>query len=432
LLINIIAFIIVLGLLIIIHEFGHFATAKSLGIKVETFSIGFGPRLLGFKKGETDYRISVFPFGGYVKLFGEKEEEQGATDPHSFLAQSRVKRFLVLIMGPALNIVLAIVLLAAVYNAGIEIPSHFDQPPIIGAVIVDSPAEKAGIQPGDRIVELSGKKIANWEELQLLINASPNQPLNLKVVRNGEELSITLTPQAIPPRAIGYAGILAPIPPVVGGLEKGLPAEKAGLKEGDIVLAISDKPVNHFYQMYRLIQESKGKSISLKVKRVDKIFETEITPITRQGILLIGVSQPVSTKIKKYPLGTAIRESLKKNYDMTFLTIEVMERLITNRMPVSTLSGPIEIARFSGAVMRLGLIPLLQFIAFVSLQLGIFNLIPIPVLDGGHIFILTIEGTIRRDLNQRVKDRLLQLGFIILLFIMILVIYLDIVKLFNP
>ena len=152
-LLNIIAIILVLGLLIIIHEFGHFATAKAFGIRVETFSIGFGPRLVGVKRGETDYRISAVPFGGYVKLYGESPGEKGADDPRSFLAQPKSRRFMVLIMGPGLNILLAIVFLAIVYNAGIEIPSHFDQPPVIGAVAIGSPAEKAGIKPGDRILE---------------------------------------------------------------------------------------------------------------------------------------------------------------------------------------------------------------------------------------------------------------------------------------
>ena len=425
---NIIAAVFVLGVLIIVHEFGHFAAAKALGIEVQVFSIGFGPRLFGLKRKKTDYRISALPFGGYVKMLGENPYEPLQGKKEEFLSRSKGVRFLVLIMGVTLNILLAIVLMTVVFLVGVETPAYLYEKPFIGWVAPESPAAKNDIRAGDQILSINNKKIRTWEELLMVINTSANQNLLVTLDRGGETITRSLTPQSVSPREIGYAGLLEPIPPRIHQVEKGFPADRAGLKEGDVVVEIDGKPVNHFYDLYNIVQEKGKQELTFVIFRQGELFRKRITPRKDGEIYRIGITNPSQTIIKRYGLLAASRESLVRNFRMVFLTFEVIEKLITRDLSLRATSGPIDIAKFSGAAARQGLIPLLQLMAIISLQLGIINLLPIPVLDGGHIFTLLIEAVIRKDLSLKVKERLMQLGFAILIAIMGMVIYYDIVK----
>jgi len=425
---NIISAVIVLGILIIVHELGHFAAAKALGIEVEAFSIGFGPRLFGLRRKGTDYRISALPFGGYVKMLGENPYEPLKGRKEEFLSRSKGERFFVLIMGVALNILLAIILMAVVFLAGVETPAYLEEKPYISWVALDSPAAKSDIRPGDLVLSINNKKIRTWEELQMVINTSGNQNLLLTLERNGEVITRSLTPESVPPRDIGYAGLIEPIPPRIHQVEKGFPADRAGLKEGDMVVEIDGIPVHHFYNLYNIIQEEGEQELTFVISRQGELLRKRITPRKDGDVYRIGITRPLDTVIKRYGPVDALKESLVRNYSMAFLTFEVIEKLVTRKLSLRAASGPIEIARFSGAAARQGLIPLLQLMAIISLQLGIINLLPIPVLDGGHLFTILIEGIIRRDLSLKVKERLMQLGFVILVAIMGMVIYYDIIK----
>jgi len=425
---NIIAAFFVLGILIIVHEFGHFAAAKALGIEVQVFSIGFGPRLFGLRRKGTDYRVSALPFGGYVKMLGEDPYEALQGKKGEFLSRSKGERFFVLIMGVTLNILLAIVLMAVVFLVGVETPAYLDEKPLIGWVAPDSPAAKSDIRTGDLLLSINNKKIRTWEELLMVINTSANQNLLVTLDRDGEIITRSLTPQSVSPREIGYAGLLEPISPRIHQVERGFPADQAGLKEGDIVLEIDGKPVNHFYELYNIIQEKGEQELTFVISRQGEFFRERITPRKDGEVYRIGITNPSQTIIKRYGLLAASRESLVRNYKMVFLTFEVIEKLITRDLSLRATSGPIDIAKFSGAAARRGLIPLLQLIAIISLQLGIINLLPIPVLDGGHLFTILIEAVIRKDISLKVKERLMQLGFAILIAIMGMVIYYDIVK----
>ena len=425
---DIVSAVFVLAILIIVHEFGHFSAAKALGIEVEVFSIGFGPRLFGLRRKRTDYRISVLPLGGYVKMVGENPHEPLKGRKEEFLSRSKRERFLVLIMGVGLNILLAIVLMTVVFWVGVETPAYLEEKPTIGWVAPDSPGAKSDIRPGDTVLSINNRKISTWEELQMIINTSGNQNLLLTLERRGEIITTSLTPQSVPPRDIGYAGLIEPIPPLVHQVEEGFPADGAGLKEGDMVVEIDGQPVSHFYDIYTMVQEKGEQEITFVIYREEELFSRRITPQKDREVYRIGITVPSQTVIKRYGAVAALRESLVRNYRMTFLTFEIIEKLITRQLSLRATSGPIEIARFSGAAARKGLIPLLQLMAIISLQLGIINLLPIPVLDGGHLFTLLIEGVIRRDLSLKVKERLMQLGFAILVAIMGMVIYYDIVK----
>jgi regulator of sigma E protease len=408
---NILSIIVVLGLLIFFHELGHFIAAKLVGVKVLVFSLGFGPRLIGFQRKKTDYRISLVPLGGYVRMSGDNPMEQRTGTEGEFLSKSRPARFLILIMGATFNILLAIGVLTIVLYSGIEMPAYLDKEPVIGAIIEDSPASKVDIKPGDKILTINNQKVNNWEDLTLIISTSPNKNLKISLERQGSIIERDLIPEAVPPRDIGYAGLVHPIPPLVENLQSGFPAEKAGLINGDLILKIDDIPVTHFFDLHSIIQEKKGQALNFTIKRKDKIFTIPIKPIRYDGTFRIGVEIPWQTTIKKLDLPHAFKESLRRNYRMTFLTIEVLEGLISRKLSLRTLSGPIDIARFSGAAARMGIIPLLEFIALVSLQLGIFNLLPIPILDGGHILILMVESIVRKDISLKVKDCRLALLF---------------------
>ena len=425
---NILAAALVLGVLIIVHEFGHFAASKALGIEVQVFSIGFGPRLFGLRRKGTDYRLSALPFGGYVKMLGENPYEPLEGRKEEFLSRSKKDQFIVLIMGVTLNILLAIVLMTVVFWVGVETPAYLEEKPIIGWVAPESPAVESDIRPGDLVLSINNRKISTWEELQMVINTSGNQELLLSLERNGEIITRSLTPQALPPRDIGYAGLIEPIPPRIHQVEEGFPADLAELKEGDMVVEIDAEPVNHFYQLYSIIQEKGEQELTFVVFRQGELLRKSIIPRKDGEIYRIGIANPSETVVKRYGPVDALRESLVRNSKMTLLTFEVIEKLVTRELSLRSASGPIEIARFSGAAARRGLIPLLQLIAIISLQLGIINLLPIPVLDGGHLFTLLIEGIIRRNLSLKVKERLMQVGFAILIAIMGMVIYYDIVK----
>jgi len=425
---TIVAFIIVFGVLVFIHEFGHFFTAKLVGVRVEVFSLGFGQRLFGFKKGGTDYRVCLIPLGGYVKLLGEGMfDKNRELAPDDFMAKNRFQRFLIMVMGSIMNIILAIVLVAIINMAGVTVPEYQEQPPVIGYIDPGSPAEKAGLLIEDEILKINGRQVKTWNDVEINIGSKPDQVLTLEVKRSGQILNVPLKTDKITKYDMGYAGFRAKILTQVMMVTPGSPAEKAGVKPGDVMLAINDQPV-FFYNFVEKIEKNPEVPVKITVDRQGQILDLTVTPRKEGNVGKIGVMQGAKSVTQKYSLFPAIARSLNDNAKNTFLVMNFLKDLFTGRASAKQLGGPLEIAKFSYAAMQMGLLQLLSWIAIISLQLGILNLLPIPVFDGGQIFVLMIEAIIRRDLSPRMREIWLQIGFLLVIFIMGFVILNDLVK----
>lgn len=430
---TILSFVFVLGIMIFVHELGHCVMAKILKIRVEVFSLGFGPRLFGFKSGETDYRISLIPLGGYVKMTGEHYDEdlQGGED--EFLTRPKSHRLAVALAGPLMNIILAVVLMSGIYMSGIELPLYLEEPPEVGFVSEDSPAAEIGLAEGDLILEVDGKRVKNWEELQLAVATLPAKTIKIAFQRNGENFERIVNLGESGNTGAGYLGIMPALVSVITAVNPG-PASEAGIKPGDLILeaSIGDTRADDTDQILALIKNSAGNPLLLTIKRGSQILETEVYPELEEGTYKIGVgisqTPVIDTKIEKYGIFTAIGKSIQKNYELTALTFNIIGKLLTGQTSLKMMSGPIEIARFSGAAASQGATTLITFMALISLQLGIFNLLPIPVLDGGTIAMLGVESLIGRDLSLQLKERIMQFGFLLLILLMSFVIFNDIAK----
>jgi regulator of sigma E protease len=419
----------VLGFMILIHEFGHYAVAKWLGVRVEVFSIGFGKRLIGFRRGETDYRIAAIPLGGYVKMSGENPMDDRTGDPREFLSHSRWHRFLIAIAGPIMNIMLAVFLLTTVYMVHYEYPAVLDGPTVIGWVIKDSPAEKADFHVGDRIVGIEDIENPNWEQVEQREAFAPGQPLAVSINRDGQILNKTITPEAYGVDQIGFAGWSAKEPCVcITELQHNMPAEKAGLKVGDEILSVDGKPVPQLAAMVESLKQTKGNPISLTVRRGAEMKTFSVQPVLSDTVYRIGIAS-FPTKVTTLPFKEALQLSLDRNRKGSVMILELVKKMVQRKMSLRTIEGPIRIGQAAGeAASRKGWTPLMELTAAISLNLGIFNLLPIPILDGGVIMFLFIEGLLRRDISLRFKERVYQAAFVFLVLFAVMVLYNDLRK----
>jgi regulator of sigma E protease len=419
----------VLGFMILIHEFGHYAVAKWLGVRVEQFAIGFGKRLIGFRRGETDYRINAIPLGGYVKMSGENPLDERTGDPREFLSHSRWHRFLIAIAGPTMNILLAIVLLTTVYMVHYEYPAVYDDPTYIGWVAKDTPAAKAGLEIGDHITRVEDIENPTWEQVRLKEAMSPGQPLSLAVERNGRTLEKTVVPEAMGVDQIGYAG-WAPKEDTVTivDLQDDMPAAKAGLKEGDKIVALDGKPVAALAEMIESLAVTKGKPINLTVLRNGEKKTFTLQPILLEKRYRVGIGTE-QMKVKTLPFAAAFSKSLVENRQNALLILELVKKMVQHKISIRSVEGPIRIGQAAGEAARSkGWTPLMGLTAAISLNLGIFNLLPIPILDGGVILFLLIEGLMRRDISMNIKERVYQAAFVFLVLFAVMVIYNDLLK----
>jgi len=426
---SLVAVVAVLGFMILIHEFGHYAVAKRLGVRVEVFSIGFGKRLFGFRKGDTDYRISAIPLGGYVKMSGENPMDARTDDPAEFLNHSRWHRFLVAIAGPVMNIFLAIFLLTVVYMVHYEYPAVLDEPTVIGWVIKDTPVAKAGLQTGDKIVRIDGIENPNWEQVETKEALSPGQPLEVTVNRDGQLINKTITPEPYGVDQIGMAGWSPKQPCVcITDLTAGMPAQKAGLKVGDEILTLDGKPVPALAAMVESLKQTQDKPIVLTVRRGSEIKTFTLQPVMNEKAYRIGVGS-FPSKVTTLPFTEALHLSIVRNERASVMILELVKKMLERKMSIRTIEGPIRIGQAAGeAASRKGWTPLLELTAAISLNLGIFNLLPIPILDGGVIMFLLIEGLMRRDISLRIKERVYQAAFVFLVLFAVMVIYNDLMK----
>jgi regulator of sigma E protease len=434
-LIAVAAVAVILGFMILIHEFGHYLTAKLLGVRVEVFSIGFGKRLLGFRRGETDYRIAAIPLGGYVKMSGENIMEERSGDPREFLSHPRWHRFLIAIAGPSMNILLAVGLLTGVFMVHYEYPAVMDEPAVIGWVAPDTPAAKAGIQAGDRIVRIDGIPNPTWKQVLPKEALSANQPLQITVEHSGQRQERTIVPEAYGANQMGSAGWEPKEPNLaITDVESGMPAEKAGIKVGDQIVALNGQPLPGLEAMIETLKQTKGQPIDITVLRQGDRKTFTVSPVLADTSDLgekryrVGIaSDPV--KVTTLPFGAALRNSLEQNKEGSLLILELVRKMIEHKISVRSVEGPIGIGIAAGkAASKKGWTPLLELTSVISLNLGIFNLLPIPILDGGVILLLALESLMRRDISLVIKERIYQAAFVFLVLFAVMVIYNDLVK----
>jgi len=428
--------IVILGIMIIVHEMGHFAAAKWFGVRVEAFSVGFGKPLWARKWGETEYRLSPIPLGGYVKMAGETPQDEHTGDAGEFTSHPRWQRFIIALAGPAMNVIFAVALLTVVYAVHFEREEYLDQPPVIGEVSANTPAARAGLLAGDLIVSIDGKPVANWDEARKQTVLNANQPLEVRFERLGKPGMVTLTPDGSKESRMGLVGYTPWVPIVINQVEKDSPAARAGLQSGDRVQTINGKPVSLMgdSSIQHRLEESGARATDFEILRDGVTMHLSITPTLRDDgaghqAARVGISLGEAVRAIRLPVGQALMASLEDNRHSSMLIIELVGKMLERKANIKQISGPIEMARMSGESVRYEpWYTTMQFIALISLNLGIFNLFPIPILDGGMILLLLIEGLMRRDISLAIKERIYAAAFVCLILFAAVVIFNDIAK----
>jgi regulator of sigma E protease len=430
------ALLLVLGTLVVVHEFGHYAAAKFFGVRVEVFSVGFGKRLFGFRRGDTDYRVSLLPLGGYVKMAGENPMEASTGDPGEFMAHPRWQRFIIAVAGPAMNILLAIVLLTGLFMFHYAQYYYLEHPAVIGRVLENSPAEKAGLKQGDLITEIDGVTNPVWEQAMIRELLAGGQPLEIKVKRGDQIIPITFTPDAVGKENRGVAGWEAPF---LVSVQPDSPASRAGMKSGDQILAVNGKAVGQSFtaekstqELLSVLQSGKEAPVDITVVREGRELNFKVAPYLKemQGEKLYRIGVGSLARVEKLSFPQALQASLEKNKEFAGLILVMVKKLVQHpTTSIKQISGPLGIGQAAGAAFREeGWLPLVFITALISINLGIFNLFPIPILDGGMILMLAIEGLMRRDIKREIKERVYQAAFVFLILFAVVVIYNDIAK----
>ena len=423
------AFLFVLGVLVFVHELGHFLMARRHGVRVLTFSLGFGPKVLRTVRGDTEYCISAIPLGGYVKMAGETPEDPRSGAADEFLSKSKWQRFQILIMGPVMNIVLALVVMTAVLYHGAPVPVYEQQPPVVGTVLAGSPAEKAGIQKGDRILAVAGQPVETWQRFFLQVMPRAEKQVPIEIERQGQRQTLDVVPAAQTRFEMGDIGVLPEMHPQIRSVNSGSPAEKAGRRPGDVVLGVTGHEITRDRSLVKIINENPSVPLTLIVKRGDQVSEVVVTPAADGKIGRIGVGlSAYEERVVEPSLPEAMRMSVRQNLEWSTLIFQAIVGLVNGQTSPKQLMGPVAIGQLAGDAASIGWIALFGLMAMISLNLGIINLLPIPVLDGGHIFIMAIEGVARRDFSMHVKEKMLLAGFVVLMALMVTVIYNDLMR----
>jgi regulator of sigma E protease len=429
-------YLVLIGVMILIHELGHYWAARFFDVKVETFSFGFGPRLFGFRKGETDFRFSAILFGGYVRMAGEQVGDEAATDPRSLLAKPRWQRVIIAFAGPFINVVLAVVLLAGLFM--VEYPKvPTPHSPLVGYVAPDGAAAQAGIKEGDQVVQIDGASDPTWEDIALREWGSVRRPMDVWVRRDGQRMHFTVTPTYDEKQGAGRAGWAPEMDIEVAGFAPGIEtAERAGLQKGDVFISANGQPTHSIARFREVIDDSKGTPVTLVYSRGGQVHEVVVTPVRSEADgekrWMIGVEMGSRLEIVKLPFAQAVAESWKENGQNARLVTRLLEGILERRVSPKSIQGPIRIAQLSGEMAREGPASFIIFMAAVSLQLFIFNLLPVPILDGGVILMLLIEMCMRRDLDLRIKEAVIRAGLVFLMMVVVFVIYNDISKILPP
>jgi regulator of sigma E protease len=429
-------FLVLIGVMIVLHELGHYLMARLFDVKVETFSLGFGPRLFGTRGKETDFCVCAIPLGGYVKMTGEQPGEGQTTDPRALTSKPRWQRLLIAFAGPLTNIILAVVLLTGLFMVEYaKVPNP--KSPIVGHVDPNGAADKAGIRVGDQVVQIDGIKDPTWETIAVREYGSAKESMDVYVIRNGQRLNFSVTPTYDEKQGVGYAGWLPESDVQMGGYCCGIDvAQRAGLQRGDIFVSLNGIPIHSSARFQDVIEESKGTPVDVVYSRNGQLQHVTLSPVWGEAEgkkrWRIGALLEARVEITKLPFGEALAESWRQNVQNTKLLYKVIEGMLERRMSPKSLEGPIRIAQLSGQAAREGATSFIGLMAAVSLNLAIFNLLPIPILDGGVMLMLLVEMLLRRDLDLKVKEAVVRVGFVFLMVVVVFVLYNDISKILPP
>ncbi|MBG55821.1 MAG: RIP metalloprotease RseP [Deltaproteobacteria bacterium] len=434
-LITLIAFLIVLGILVFIHELGHFLAARHVGVRVEAFSVGFPPTLWGKKYGDTEYRISWIPVGGYVKLFGQNVDDEDPDDPTNYASKTIFQRFYILTAGPMMNLLFASIFMPLVFWIGMDTPAYLDDSPRIKDVQAGSYSQQLGIQAKDEIIAVNGTFVKNWQELHNAMGRiSPAETMIFDIDRGGN--SIYIEGSAIEMHRSGSMGWSPYLIPVVGGFSSHSPAERSGIKVGDKINRINGLVIRDWSDISPTVQklmrkesESPSSNLIVEIVREAEVELVEVTPFFEPNSQkwLLGMS--MSKKFRSHSIVESFSLGISRLWFITKATFSFLGQMFQGEGSMNDLGGPVKIGMVIGDAVRSGISDLFFLMAFISLQLGIFNLLPIPALDGGHILMLLLEKINGKPLSTTIRERTQMIGFSVLMFLMIFVTFNDLVSL---
>lgn len=426
---TLLSFIVVLGILVLVHEWGHFKAARMAGVRVEIFSIGFGPRIASFRRGDTEYRVALIPLGGYVKMAGDDPEDPHAGDaPDAFFAKSVGARAGIVLAGPAMNLLLAFLLAPIVYLVGVPEPAHWDEPAVVGWI--EEPARAGDLAPGALIQRVGDDETPTWRALQTALSLRQGS-FKVEFLTADGAVSATTLAQDRPGDLL--AVLMPPMEAAIDRVMDDGAAARAGIRPGDIITAIGERPIRHWLEIRSALDEAAGQPVTVEVVRDGDALRLELTPLrdAADERWLLGVARRELTVERRYGPVEATLLGGKRVIEMIGLTGRVVRDLFSGNLGLDALGGPVMIAQGAGDAARAGLGAFLTFMIFISVQLGVLNLLPIPVLDGGHLVLLGLEGVFRRRMPERVVAILQWSGFVLLIGLMLYVTRNDIMRMWG-
>ncbi|MDY0211421.1 MAG: RIP metalloprotease RseP [Desulfuromonadaceae bacterium] len=437
--ITLLAGILMLGVLVFVHELGHFAVAKFVGVKVLRFSLGFGPKIIGRTWGETEYQISLIPLGGYVQMLGEGTGEDGETieldlqeRQRSFAHKSVGRRMAIVAAGPLMNLLLPLFLLPWAYFIGVSIPAYLEESPCVGYVIEGSAASKAGFEVDDCILALNAYAVSSWNDTNIALIPAAGDELVFKAKRGDKTLYLKIDAASNNLEGLQSLGILPRQAPIIGSLSAGLPAQEAGLQQGDVIISIGNETIRSWYDLHYAIQSLSGTETIFVIERQGARLSYTIKPKRdeHRDVWLVGITPQHRSVQQEYTLFGSIQAGFERTKELISLTVTFIRKMVSGNVATDNIGGPIMVMQIAGQAAQTDLSTILTVLAFISIQLGILNLLPVPVLDGGHLIFFLYELIFRRPLSLRAREIAQQVGLGLLLLLMLLAFYNDLSRLF--